>query len=373
MGYVLGILAALFVFSTVVSLHELGHMLAAKACGVGVVEYSIGLGPVLYTKRFKETVFSVRAIPFGGYCAMVGEESLEASGKDSKPQKLARKSLDFKTDWQPNQRLTSKKWWQKILIYVAGPAMNIVVGVLAALLLVLSGNIAVNPTVDAIKEGYPAASSGIQVGDVLVGVNDRDTLTWSDYMEYMSTHPAETKNGYDIRVRRGEKIFTIHADVSEDDELFGISVKNDKLQVTPSNVMLYTKNQTVYMFRSVFDSLRMLIRGDARLSDLTGVVGMTAMIAEEVDDATKTGTSVFAYIMFILSFISVNLCIMNMLPLPALDGGRTVLAIIEAIIRRPIPERVELAVNSIGMIFLLLLLGWTMVHDLIQTVFHMSA
>ena len=388
MSTVLGLLGAILVLCLAIGLHEFGHMVAAKKCGVGVVEYSIGMGPIIWHKRKGDTVYSVRLIPFGGYCAMYGEQSLEADNKgqsddsEKAPEKKKRVTrftkrqeqvkADYKTDWSSEQAFTNQPWWKKLIILCAGPFSNLALGIIACLLLVLFFNIPTEPTIMEVMEDHPATTSGVAVGDVIVGVDDRDVLTWNDYILYLDSHPDTTKDGYTIRVRRDDEIISIAASKREDDDLFGIVVKQEPVEKTAGVVVKYMWNKVTYMFRSVFDSLSMLVRGAASLKDMSGVVGVTNAIVTSTDEVVTAAAEahedavgpMMSLLLNILGLLSVNLGILNLLPIPALDGGRIVFSLYEGVFRRKVPERVELIVNSVGMILLLTLMGYIVIQDI---------
>ena len=196
MTYFIGVIVAILVLLTVISLHELGHMLIAKLFGVGVVEYAIGMGPALFSKRFKDTVYSVRLVPFGGYCAMYGEESMEAGDKGVSEEEKASatvqkpkfvlfgKKPEYKTDWTDDQKLLNKSWWKRLLIYFAGPFTNLLIGFVACLLMVSFFNAASVAVVTDLMPNHSAVEAGVQVGDIICGANNRDALTWTDYTSY---------------------------------------------------------------------------------------------------------------------------------------------------------------------------------------------
>lgn len=383
MTTILGLAGAILVLCIAVGLHEFGHMIAAKKCGVGVVEYAIGMGPVLWHKRKGDTVYSVRLIPFGGYCAMYGEQSIEAnekgtesldSGKKKRFWQKSRGEMNYKTDWDPSQALSNQPWWKKFIVLFAGPFSNLLLGILTCLVLTLAFNTPTEPTLISIMEDHPAATSGIQVGDVIVGVDDRDVLTWNDYILYLNTHPDFIKDGYELRVRRGNDIVSIHAERNPDDDLFGITVKQEPVETSASVIIKYTWNNVKYMFMSVFDSLSMLCRGAASVKDMSGVVGLTDVIVKSTDEvvveASEAGESAVMPLMVLLltitSLLSINLGIMNLLPIPALDGGRIVFSLYEGIFKRKIPSKVEFAVNSVGMVALMGLMVYVVIQDIIR-------
>lgn len=384
MSAIVGMLIAILILTLCICLHELGHMAVAKACGVGVVEYSFGMGKLVWWKRKGDTVYSIRLFPLGGYCAMYGEQSMEAGDKGEADGGSGQAGQpDFKTDWKPEQALCAAKTWQKILIYIAGPGMNFVLGIIACVFLVGFGRFATVPVISEVMDGHPAALQDVQPGDIVAGINGRETLTWTDYEEYMACHPKEVEDGWELTLFRDGGTHTVHATRLEDDGLFGITVTQEPVELTPDLFALYTWDAASYMCRSVVDSLAMLARGDVSLSEMSGIVGITASMGSIVDEAVsevdeyvdenrdeadeRVGmivNSVFTSAMFMMALISVNLGMMNLIPIPALDGGRVVLSLVEKAIRRPIPERVEYTINAVSMICLLVLMGYVCVNDI---------
>lgn len=386
MSSIIGLLLAVLILTVCICLHEWGHMTVARKFGVGIVEYSVGMGRLLWWKRKGDTVYSIRALPLGGYCALYGEQSLEAEGKgeeagdgDGKKKKTG-PVPDYKTDWKPEQALQKASAWQRILIYIAGPGMNFVLGVLACVVLVGFTRFPSVAVIDSTMDGHPAEQCDIQKGDIVAGINGRQTLTWLDYQEYQASHPREMEDGWDLILFRDGEYHTVRA-TRHEDGFFGINIIQEPVDLTPSLFVLYTWDAGTYMVRSVVDSLGMLVRGDAALSDMSGIIGVTASMGNIVDDAVENVDeysedhedvnkslmvvqSVFTSAMFMLAVITVNLGIMNLLPIPALDGGRVLFALIEKLIRRPIPEQVEYVANAVSMIMVLCLMGYVCINDI---------
>ena len=384
MTYFIGVIVAILVLLTVISLHELGHMLIAKLFGVGVVEYAIGMGPALFSKRFKDTVYSVRLVPFGGYCAMYGEESMEAGDKGVSEEEKASatvqkpkfvlfgKKPEYKTDWTDDQKLLNKSWWKRLLIYFAGPFTNLLIGFVACLLMVSFFNAASVAVVTDLMPNHSAVEAGVQVGDIICGANNRDALTWTDYTSYIATHEnvIERDGGYTLKVFRDGEYKSFWVTRNPEDNYIGITVKQEPVEMTWDNVWLYSVNSFRYMFRSVFDGFYMLSHGTAKMTDMSGVVGVTDLIAGSVEEAVADEdvvsplAGVLSVAITMLGFLAVNIGLVNMIPFPALDGGRSVMCIFEGIFRRKIPEKVEYAINFAGMSLLMVLLVFTLFSDI---------
>lgn len=354
----LGILGGICVFFAAILIHEFGHMMAARLFGVGVVEYSVGMGPALFSHRWKDTVYSFRLIPFGGYCSLYGEELDE----EELPAPL------YKTDWKKTQMFSAKPWWQRLIIYAAGPFMNVVLAGFLCILLVLFFDVVTLPKIVDLPASYPAASSGLQVGDVICGLDDRDVFTFLDYSEYRSSHKDMDQTGYRISVLRDGQKFSYWAQPDENG-VFGVSVQSvlPDTELSVPDVCFYSVNMLRYMKNMVVDSFYMLTHGMAHVQDMSGAVGVTATVASSVEQTVHTDPKdALRVLVFMTAFLCINLSILNMIPFPALDGGHVFLCLIEGIFRRRVPSRIETAINLVGVGMLFLLLGVTLVNDVVK-------
>ncbi len=322
------ILLALFSFGVLITLHELGHFLVARACGVGINEFSIGMGPKLFSKKSKkyDTVYSLRALPIGGYVSMVGEDE-ESDRPDA---------------------FGAKKVWQRILIVIAGPLTNVVLGfALMVVLVACFTPLLASNTIAVFDEGATSPSYGLEVGDTVTHVNGVRVHTGNELVYEI------LNDGYapvDLTVERnGERI------VLEDVVFPGLEAEGVQFGSADFRVYAEQKNfatvikhsyfRSISTVKMIFDQLGDLIGGRFGLNAVSGPVGVT----EGMVTAAKTGAANFIYLVVV---ITINLGVFNLLPLPALDGGRLLFLLIEAVRGKPVDKNVEGYIHLAGILIL---------------------
>lgn len=334
------ILAALLVFGVLIAVHELGHFLAAKACGVRVNEFSIGMGPALWKKQKGDTQYSLRAFPVGGFCAMEGEEE----------------------DSDDPAALNRQGFWKKLLIFAAGAAMNFLTGLIIIFFLYADAQAFYTPTITGFAEGCPLESAdGLQTGDRILSIDGERVYVYSDLSLLL---PRNTTGVYDLVVERGgEKVrlndFAMERRTytgADGKEFTGLGLYFGVEKADWGVRLRYTWNNAVDFVRLVRLSLQMLVTGEAGLKDLSGPVGIVSTITQ-VGTASETIAAAVENILYFGAMLAVNLAVMNMLPIPALDGGKIFFLIIDEIamklFRKKIPEKYEMAVNTVGFVALM--------------------
>lgn len=381
------IIMAILLLGIIIMLHELGHFLFAKSFGVGVIEFSIGMGPVVYWKRIKDTVYSIRLLPIGGYCAMYGENAPETADKgektddkeNEKKKKKERKPLiappEFKTDWKYEQSYKAIPKWQQLIILLAGPFTNIITGFIVALLSIMIFGGAVKPVITGFSDTvHVAEEAGLQIGDEIIAVDDENIITFQDYSLYTRCYKDKTQYGYNLTVKRengdASNIITVRLVPDEETGLVGIMAANGLERKNFLDTIKYAGNQSVYWIKATAASFHMVASGTVQLSQFTGIVGTTAIMNNTLEDADTTAGSVgvIRTLFALFIFVSTNLGLMNLLPLPALDGGRALITWIEGAFEKTVPEKVEYALNAMGMLFILFLMGATFINDIINLV-----
>ncbi|MBQ2891038.1 MAG: site-2 protease family protein [Clostridia bacterium] len=345
----LTIVFAILFFSVIIFVHEFGHFISARIFGVTVHEFAIGMGPKLWSRDGKSgTKYSVRAIPIGGFCQMEGEDGdSEEEGSFSKKSSFAR-----------------------FVILASGAFMNIVLGFIISLLVISFSAKGGLPTTTVLKVVPDApASSYIEEGDIITEINGHSVNIQQEISVALSFSENDT---FDITVKRDGKKKSFENIPLYDYEAQGntykiIGIQNAIKPPTLFGVLRESFFQTVYMGKIVFLSLDMLLSGEAKLSDLSGPVGVIDQMENAV---TSSGGGLLGLLnlLFLAGFISVNIGIMNLLPFPALDGGRIFFILIELIIRRRVPPEKEGIVHFIGLILLLGLMIFATWNDILRII-----
>lgn len=336
------VIIAILVFGFLIFIHEFGHYIFARIFKVTITEFSIGMGPKLLWYDSKKTgiKYALSAIPFGGYVAMVGED-----GESEDP-----------------NAFNKKPCWQRLIITVAGAAINILAGVIAVIILASVINIG-GTTVAAFPETeyeVSSADSGLMAGDEIIRV-DGKRVRILDELSY-----EIMRKGYEpidlVVLRNGEEVTLENVVFPTDEEqgqTFGMmDFQVYRIEKSFGKVIGYSLSKSVLIVRMCWESIIDLITGRYTLAAVSGPVG----ISEAIGTAANQGA---ASLLSIVGLISINLGVMNLLPLPALDGGRTVMILIEMITRKKLPSNVEATINAVGLVVLLGLSAIIMIKDVI--------
>lgn len=351
---------AILLFCVMIFPHELGHFIAAKKMGVRVNEFAFGMGPKLWKKRKGETLYSIRLFPVGGFCAMEGEDGQEDDGPAAEEDPAY-----ALPPARPEQMFNRKKPWQKILILAAGSVMNLLCAILImSLVLGIAGF--TTTTVGEVTADSAAFEAGFQVGDEIMEMNGKAIENWSD----VAANLPQDGSSVSVRLQGedGERVVDVtpKAETYTDAEgnsqqryLLGITCK---ISHSPVKAVIGGVESTWNIIKLMFDSLGMLFTGEAGADELTGPVGMVQMVSQ-------TEELGFAYYGFLTALICVNLAIINMLPLPALDGGRIIFVLFSLITGKKVSEKVEGVVHLVGLGLLLCLMIYVSFHDVVRIFF----
>lgn len=342
------IIFGILLFSLLVFVHELGHFLAAKASGVRVNEFSMFMGPAIFKKQVGETLYAIRCIPFGGYCAMEGEN--EDTDDPGSFQKAA--------------------WWKRLIILVAGSFMNFVTGVLIMAIVFAPAKQFIMPVIDTAEPGCTIVQeNGLHIGDEFYEVDGERIYVQSDFSVILQLNPGDT---HDIVVLRDGKKLVFddykmekHLFPGEKTERYGISFGVE--DATFGSKLEYIWHSVINVVRNVRLSLSMMITGRAGIKDMTGPVGIVQMMSDTAE-ASPTALDAILNMLYFGGFIAINLGVMNLLPIPALDGGRVVglllTCAIEGITKKKLDAKYEGYIHGVGMILLLALMALILFKDI---------
>ncbi len=323
---IFGIIVALFIFGVVVFVHELGHFIVAKKSGITVNEFSIGMGPKLFSFEKNGTAYSIRLFPIGGFVSMEGEdEESDNEGSFNKAPILNR-----------------------MLVLSAGAIMNLVLGFIVLTVLVNSEDYITSKTISSFYENSATEASGLMVGDEIVAINGRKCYVANDiFYEF-------------VRTQNGQAVFTVLRDGQREDIDIQFDTYTDDdgimqmvldFTVLPVEKTIFTVaeeslNWTISITRMVFLSFIDLITGNVEVNQISGPVGIVSTIS----DAVSYG---WYSVAMLLAMITINLGVFNLIPFPALDGGRLVFLFIEFVRGKPVPQKYEIFVNAAGFILLM--------------------
>ena len=348
---ILYVLFAILIFGVLIAVHEFGHFATAKACGVQVDEFAVGMGPALWKKQKGETLYALRVIPIGGYCAMAGED--EAS--------------------ENPRAFTNQPAWKRAVILVAGAAMNFLLGLLVILCLYAGATAFRAPVLSGFMEGCPyERADGLQQGDRFYKIDGRRIYQYYDVSDFLS-QGGETHDL--VMIRDGQKVklngfYLVPLEYEgQETKMYGFYFGLE--EATPGVKLRYTWDTAMEFGRMVWMGLRQLVTGQVGMKEMSGPVGIVDLMAETGQNAATTADAVYN-ILYLGAFIAVNLAIMNLLPIPALDGGRVffllVTWLIESLTHKKLDPKYEGYVHGAGMVLLLGLMAFVMFNDIVRLV-----
>ena len=347
----MSVIFAIILFSILIFVHELGHFAAAKLSGVQVNEFSMFMGPALWKKQIGETLYAIRLIPIGGYCAMEGEDE----GSDNP------------------RAFGNAAWWKKLVILVSGAAMNFIIGVMLMVVVYLPVKQVVVPVIHSFEPFTTVSGpSGLHVGDKILEVDGEKIYVHSDFSLILNLNQG---NVHDLVVERNGSTVVLDDFLMEKQEvtledgtktmLYGMNFSIMDLDL--GGKLSYAWAQSMDTVRMVRLSLQMLLSGKAGIRDMSGPVGIVQQMSS-VAEAFPTKLDALLNMLYFGGFIGINLAVMNLLPIPALDGGRVVGVVIttavESITRKKINPKYEGYLHGAGMLALLGLMAVIMFKDI---------
>jgi regulator of sigma E protease len=338
------VIIAIIIFGVLIAVHELGHFVAAKSVGVRVNEFAIGMGPAIFKRQKGETLYSLRALPIGGYCAMEGEDELS----------------------EDSRAFTSAKVWKRFIILVAGSSMNFLTGFLIILVIFISAAGYYTTTVEKFDSSTDVALlSGLQSGDRIISIDGEHVFVNADIYTLLSRAAGDT---VEITLERGGEKMTLRSGLGYDDiESLGFGIEKAGFF---TNIKYAWLNSCDFV-RLVRLSLMDLLRGAVGFKDLSGPIGIVDVMTE-VGESAETASAAIGNILFLGAFIAVNLAVMNMLPIPALDGGRVffliITTIIEKIRNKKVNPKYEGYIHAAGLVFFFGLMAIVAFNDILKII-----
>lgn len=351
----MSILLGILLFGVIVLAHEFGHFIFAKASGIEVVEFSIGMGPRLWSFERKGTRYSIKCLPFGGSCIMAGEDA----------------------DNPDPGAFNNKPVLSRILVIAAGPVFNLILAFLFAMVIVSQSGHDM-PIIHDVLENTPAAEAGLRPGDKLTRINNRKMESRRDVLVYLMSHPGKPVTVHVERPAGGswenggaaEKLtmqITPMYDSESQSYMIGVTfLGNYEMPSNPLELIRFSAYEVKYCVTTTFDSIRMLIQGQMAVRDsVAGPVRIVSMVGENIEESQQGGIGM---ILWTLSYwgllLSASLGIMNLLPIPALDGGRLLFLLIELLRGRPVDPEKEGMVHAAGMAFLMMIMVMVLFNDI---------
>lgn len=339
----MNIIIAILIFSVIILFHELGHFALAKKNGVRVNEFALGMGPTIIGFTKGETKYCVKLFPFGGSCMMEGEdEESEVEGS-----------------------FNSKSIWARISVIAAGPVFNFIMAFVFALILI-GVNGYDEPVITGVTEGYAAAEAGLQEGDTIVELNGKKIHFYREvaFMNYYHQGMA-----WDVVYERDGETYSAYLEPKYDEEMdrdiIGVQYSYNSVKTNFLTTIQYGFYEMKYLISSTVQSVGMLITGKVSFNELSGPVGIVKNIGDTYTQSKAV--SVYSVVMNMLNWaalLSANLGVMNLLPIPALDGGRLVFLILEAIRGKKVSQSKEGMVHFVGIVFLMGLMVVIMFNDI---------
>lgn len=353
MSILINLILFILILGVIVLIHEFGHFLFAKLTGVYVYEFSIGMGPKIYGIKPKksETEYSIRMIPVGGFCSLAGED-LENDDKKI----------------PSDRKLQAKKPWQRFLIMFMGPGFNF----LLALIILFSigliwGSPNSTPKISSVTKNYPAYNAGLQKEDIITEINGHKIKTMDDVSLYLTVAPHNKKTS--IKVIKEDKTIKTYqvkpkkVTIKQNGKKttayqYGIGLKTKK-EYGIGKAFGYMITKTGSLFRQMFVTVGYLFTGRIGINQLSGPVGIYTIVGEQA----KSG---FSSILYLIAYLSINVGFLNLIPLPAFDGGHILFIIIEKIKGSPVKPELENKIHTIGLYILLLLMLFITVNDILR-------
>ena len=343
MGVLFTTIAAVLIFAILIFIHEFGHFIVAKLSGVRVNEFALGMGPKIIKFQKGETLYSVRAFPIGGFCALEGEDE----------------------DTKDPRAFSNKPAYKRLIILAAGAFMNILLGFVLLFSLGLGADTVVVPEIKSVAEGGSAESVGLRENDRIIYANGKRVHIMDDFSWAISNNAYDNGELNLVVKNNGEKRnVSLTPKMQDGKKVYGIMLKTEQ-----NSVFKTVKNswyRTGFYSGVIVDSFVNLIKGNIPMSQISGPVGIVSEIGNAVEETRTSGMEGFLSLISLTILLTINLGVFNLLPLPALDGGRILFVLIELVLRKPVPRDKEAIVHFIGLVLLLIFSAFIAFKDVIK-------
>lgn len=364
------ILSFIIIFTLVVVSHEFGHFLIGRINGIKVNEFMIGMGPAIFKKKIGNVLLSIRILPIGGACVfdgMLDDEKEDEKAEEENEGEESNITKELMDDAKAGIPFRDAPVWARIATVFAGPLFNVVLAFLLSLFIVWFCGSDL-PIIGAVSEGYPAAEAGIQAGDRIVKIDGENIMLWRDVSIISMLSSGKPMNiTYERDGQRYETVLTPAYSAEEDRYYIGFVGAGKYIECNNLNVFKYAYAETRFWLIATVRSIGYMFRGHASLDDFSGPVGMATVIDDTIETSASYG--VFTVILNMMSFcvlLSVNLGIMNLMPIPALDGGRLLFLIYEVIFKKPVPAEKEGIITAVGFILLMIFMVVVLFNDIMK-------
>ena len=349
------LIASVLVFGAVIFLHELGHFVTAKLAGIQVNEFALGMGPRLFSFVRGSTRYSLRLLPIGGFVAMEGEDGEEEGDEEAL-------YPDIPADAPRGCSFQQAPIWRRMVVIAAGAAMNMILGFAVLVALVSMQDSITSKTISGFRGDEMSRQTGLQVGDTILAINGRHCFVANDVV-YEAARSEEAVADFTV-LRDGQKVELQNvtfatALTGEQEGQYMIDFTVLPMEKTVPNVLAEAGNWTISYARLIWRSLVDLVTGRVEVTQLSGPIGIVQAISQAVSIGLDS-------VLSIMALITINLGIFNLLPLPALDGGKLVLLVVEKIRRRPLPARYESAINLAGFALFMALMVFVAFNDVLR-------
>lgn len=339
MTIIITIVATIFVFGLLVLFHEFGHFATAKSVGMRVDEFAVGFGPKIFSYKYGETIYSLRIIPLGGYNKIAGMEPEEDAGERS---------------------YCKKPIWARLIVISAGSLMNFVLPVILFFMVFVASGIdtpSTEPVLGSIMPDKPAAMSGLQSGDRIIKINNEEIVSWNNFVETIQVNSGKVlKVEYERNGNINATSLIPEFDAKTNHGIIGVTVGLNKYYPSIGESFILSCKHTVYIIHAMIDGLFQMFTGRTS-ADVSGPIGVAKMTGE----VARLG---IAALLQFAAFLSINLGIINLLPLPALDGGHIVTLLVEGIRRKPLSKKTIYYIQMAGFLLIITLMIFTTFNDI---------